>query len=241
MTISASRGAQVTIKQHIVNAYRTLGVVPFSLEPQTADISHGRRLLDTVLACLNSYGVTAKAQQFYNVQLVAGTRTYQLPAEYVDVIGDGMYIPSTEEDPEEADGETIVQPCNMSQWQVLGSKGGHGRPTRYWCNRQPEPTEVNYWLIPDDAGQVRHQAVLLPADANIDTATLELEPFWHEYILQALCAALAPPTVGVARAQYHGQLATQKLYQCLQRANEMVSLQGSVGHEGPYDGSRRLL
>lgn len=238
MTISTSRGEIPTIKAHIVAAYRRLGIVEVSLEPSVAQLAFGRDMLEYVLGDINASSIQVKAQQFFYLSLTAGTRVYDLPEGFLDIVGYGMYIAASEADPTLAAGETAVASVTMDQWQLLGAKGSRGTPTKYWCNRQPEIPQVSLWLIPSEAGTIRFQGVLLPADADIDTATLELEEYWNGYILEALCAKIATGTVGIQRAGYHEQLAQQKFNQCLVRANEMVSLQGSVAHEGPHSGGR---
>jgi hypothetical protein len=236
MTVSTSVGANITVAQHISLAYKTAGLLEASQEPSASDYGLGRQLLENIVDSLETYGVFARAVTFYNLPLVAGQYIYDMPSWVMEVIHTGMYIDPTQ-NIDEADGETPVFQIRREEWQILSTKGSIGRPVKYFNDRNGDIQRVYLWLIPDEAGTIRFQVIRLLADANDNSATLDLQRWWNKYIQYALAAAISEAkSQPMGRVQLFEAKARLELQQCQGKANEFSGNQMTIDHGGsmPY-------
>lgn len=195
MTISVTRGSEMTVNQIIRRALHIAGVMHASHGESAPtwkdDAALARALLDTIIDELQTDGNNARAIVFYNLALTSGTYIYDLESSALDVVGDGMYIFASETDLTKATGEVLVQQISREEWQRTSNKSATGRPMRYWVNREPSPIQVYLWPIPDEAGHIRLQIYQWYSDALDGSATVELQPYWVQYLIWELGGQIA--------------------------------------------------
>lgn len=233
MTVSSSQGRRFTVAKHISLAMKTAGLINAEHSPSEAEMGLGAELLETILDELQTHGVFARAVRFYNLTLTAGTYIYDLPDYAIEPIGTAMYI-----DPDAADitqaNETVVTKMSREEWQLLSKDSESATPTRYYAHRAADPTQVYLWPVPDanaDGGTIRFQVHSYLADVDLGTATLDLEPFWSQYVRYALAAALAEAhSLQPQRSSYFAARAQQALQTAKAAANEALPVQAYVDH-----------
>ena len=195
MTVSSSVGARETIEQICLTAYQGIGLR--STQQGTddlqwqADFAFAKKMLNSLLNELAVYGVMAHAIEFETISISAAdvtaeTYKYSLSATALDVIGDGVWIDSSQTDLDRADGETIIKLINAEQWHTLSSHGAVGRPQLAYPHRNATPIQLWLWQIPSEAGAMRFPVQRKLADTNDGAATIDLEEFWLEWVYVAL-------------------------------------------------------
>jgi hypothetical protein len=239
MTISITRGTELTINELILTAYQLIGIMPTAHgtdDPNwTADSMFAKRLLDTIIDELQTEGNAVRSVVMYNLPLVIGTYTYSMPATCLDVIGDGAYIAASQTDLTKATGETVVEAMDRAQWQRISSKSSTGRTSRYWANAETSPLEVRLWPIPDEAGHVRLQLVQLYADTLDGAATVELQQYWIQYLIWELGAQLAVPKgLPINRCGLLASKAKQLRDRAKAYSAQHVDTQMSASHPTPW-------
>lgn len=193
MTISTSVGRERTVGDIVRLAYQSCGLLHVSQVPDASMREFGRQKLEEILDTLQTYGATARAVSFYDLPLTADTYRYDMPGYAMDVVGEGAYIsPAAGADLTKATSETVVVRKDREFWNRISAKAAtSSTPTIYYPRMDSSPMQVWLWPIPTDAGTVRFQVHRKLADADADSATVELQLFWSEYLSVALQAALA--------------------------------------------------
>lgn len=195
MTISASRGTQLSIDDLILTAYQQSGIVALHegfTSPQWTDrVIFARRRLDAIIDELATSGGVARSTDFYNLTLAHGVYRYDLPSYALHVSGDGMFIDPSVLDITKADSETLVQQVSRETWHSISAKSAVGTPSIMYCHRASSPPQIWFWPIPSAGGTVRLQLYRLSADTYEGDKTVDLMDYWVEYITYRLAFALA--------------------------------------------------
>lgn len=235
MTISTTRGTELTVDELLKNAMQTAGVLDTDGVPADGDLAYGRRQLDILLDSLQAEGVYARSVQMLEVQLTAGEAYYSISSNVIDLVGDGAYIDASNSSTKGVNGETPVQPMSREEWQGLTSKGASGRPYKYWLNRSAVPLQVRLWPTPDEAGTIRFQANMLFADTYDGSATVDARQFWIRYLVfeMAHVYALAKSMPKQACGYLYGQAKDMKIraraYANQHLPNQMVVMHSRRG------------
>lgn len=224
MTISTSVGRERTVGDIVRLAYQSCGLLHVSQVPDASMREFGRQKLEEILDTLQTYGAMARAVSFYDLTLTADTYRYSMPSYAIDVVGEGAYIsPAANVNGlDRATSEAVVVRKDREFWNRISAKGAtSSNPTIYYPRMDSEPMQVWLWPIPREAGTVRFQVHRKLADADADSATLELQVFWGEYVnteLQALLAsANALPENVINRLEMKAQ---ELLRRCRGQANQ---------------------
>lgn len=224
MTISTSVGRERTVGDIVRLAYQSCGLLHVSQTPDVSAREFGRQKLEEILDTLQTYGAMARAVSFYDLQLVANAYRYSMPSYALDVIGEGAYISPAAgaTDLTKATSETVVVRKDREFWnRISGKAATSSTPTIYYPQMDSAPMQVWLWPIPRDAGTVRFQVHRKLADADADSATLELEVYWSEYLSYALQVALsAGSTLPEATIQRIEAKAQELLRRCRGKANQ---------------------
>jgi hypothetical protein len=224
MTISTSVGRERTVGDIVRLAYQSCGLLHVSQTPDVSMREFGRQKLEEILDTLQTYGAMARAVTFYDLTLAADTYRYTMPAYALDVIGEGAYIsPAANANGlDRATSETVVVRKDREFWNRISAKGAtSSNPTIYYPRMDSAPMQVWLWPIPREAGTVRFQVHRKLADADADSATLELQGFWSEYISYALQVALsAGSTLPEATIRRIEEKAQNLLMRCRGQANQ---------------------
>lgn len=239
MTVGTTSGRQFTVGQIVARAYRYAGLLESSQEPKAADRRLGRDLLEDIVDALATDGVQARAMGFEEVTLTSGTYKYTLSSTALEVLDPGMYIAASETDTDKAAGETIVTLIDQREWHRYSAKDASGRPSRMYAHRVGDEPQVWFWPIPDEAGTVRLRVHLHLADVDDDNATLDLQPYWMDYIKTELAHQLAEAkSLPADKVMRLASKARESLRKCKGRANERPGIQIVVHHPTGY-GRRR--
>ena len=226
---------ELTIGQLVQRAFQLVGVLGDMQTPTPTDGAMARDFLEIIVDGLATEGLLARQIRFTNLQLVTGTRAYQLATDTLDVVGDGMYIPAGQVDP--ASSEMLVRQVRREEWNKISSKSSTGLPTLMYAYRTANIVELRVWPIPNEAGMIRIQEHRLLADVSDAAATPDLQRYWAQYLLwelgHHLAAAKSLPTDRVA---YFENEAAKLLIKCKGKAVQRGSVQAYVDHSV---GSRR--
>lgn len=208
MTIATTRGTESTIDALVTDAYHQAGLVSVELTPSEAQKAYARRTLDRVLDELMTAGVQARSVVFSDHTLTSGTYKYAMASDVVDVLGEIMYLDASQTDLTKANGETVMKKITRAEWNQLSDKSATGRPSLYYVHRGADPAEVWLWPIPDEAGTIRVQEHRMPADTTVGSTTLDLLPYWYDYIVLEIGHRMAlASSLPATRVQYLGNLA----------------------------------
>jgi hypothetical protein len=196
MTVAASSTAELTLGRVCLHAYRMAGL--WAIEQGATGVQWDARqayaleVLETIVKGLEAEGRLVRARRFYEVQMVDGQSSYDLPESIMDVYGDAMYI-EPGETTDTATSETVVRQIDQDTWQRLGVRASTGRPTLYFAYRGQAAVQIRVWLKPDseNLGTIRFQVYYLLANSTAAGATPDLERHWTEYLITALAAKLA--------------------------------------------------
>lgn len=121
---------------------------------------------------------------FYDVAIVAGTASYVLPADTMDVIGNGMFAETGEET------QTQLRAILRDEYMTLTAKDAEGRPYTLYPDRSSGFT-LKLWPTPDAAGTLTIQRRRLLGDFSDRSKTADLERFWVKYLWTILAHHLA--------------------------------------------------
>lgn len=196
MTVSSTQGADLTCEQVAFRAHQLAGLVSANQSMADAGWPPKRDMaltfLDTIVDELATEGVFARFVTFYELTLVVGTYKYTLPETVVALVGDGAYI-APGEALSAATAETPVTPISREEWQAIGSKSTTSTPAHYYAHEGTTgyAIEVRLWPIPDAAGTIRFQTQRIAADTTESSSTIDLPPFWMQYVLWELAHHLA--------------------------------------------------
>ena len=242
MTVSTTRGTELTVNKIVENAYRMSGLMP--IEEGTSGVnwnkkfSYASTLLDTILDEIETYGVYARQTVLENTPLTADDYTYTMDNYVLDIIGDGMYIDASQTDLTKASGETLVKQIRREEWHRISSKDATGRPSLFFFDRSL--LEVKIWPIPDEAGTIRFSIYKMMSDAYEGGATLELRQYWNQYLIWELAHQLATSQkIPVDRCSQLNKRAQEKLKRARAWANQHPDVQLSVGHRTGWNRGNR--
>jgi hypothetical protein len=236
MAISTDRSTSMQIDEIVLAAYRIAGLV--SVEQSAADptwtqkASFGKTLLSMTLAELQTEGLIARYVDFYDVDMVAGTAAYTLPSDILDLVGDGEYTsPTDDEDSPVSAGP--VRKIAIDQWQALSNKASEGTPSLYYVHKGTTgyAFTVKLWPVPDEAGNVRFLAQRHNAETLQGTTTIDLETYWHKYLVYALAYDLAvASSLPADRLSVLRNERERRRDKCRAAANNQDSFQPGVDH-----------
>jgi hypothetical protein len=243
MTVSTSRGSQLTVDDVVLTAYQTAGLM--SIDEGSGGVGWtnktalAHRILDTILDELQTYNIMARPVIFRDVALTSGTYVYAMQSDVLDVVGDGMYIDPSNTDLTKASGETIVKQIDREAWQRLSSKNATGRPTQYYVHRVAA-MEIKLWPIPDEAGTIRFQVHQLLADTYDGSATIDLRNYWMQYLIWELAHQLAvASSLEINRCSYLQKRAREKRDRARSYSSQHPNNYVYVNHSTPWTRGRR--
>ena len=228
MTLSTSTGRRITVGELIEDAWRICGVVEISQQPNEAQRGFARRCLDRILDALQTEGVQARSVRLYNLPLQDGESEYALDSWIADVVGNGAYI-AEDDDLELPSATQPVVAMSREEWQGLSTLSTPGTPARYWLAEDRDPLRLHIWPRPVDSGVIRLQCRRHLADIDNDTQTIDLQPYWSQYLLYAIASQCALQT---SQKREFLALAEQKLQSCKEESQEKVNGQFYLDHGG---------
>jgi len=108
------------------------------------DLRTARRSLNLLTAEWANRGVNLWTIEEGSISLVAGTQTYNLPTDTIDLI-EQVIRTGTGTNQQDINITRISAPT----WGVIPNKNSTGRPIQVWINRQATQPTINVWPKPD--------------------------------------------------------------------------------------------
>lgn len=196
MSINANPATVPTIDEVILDGYKKASLVPLEYgigadAQWAARAAHGRRTLNRILA---HHSTERYFEYFVNLDvldLVAGTHSYTLDADILNIIDDGSYIPaSNDPEEEETTGETPVKPLSAFRWNQLAGKSSSGIPMHYYIERNNQNAtgalQMRVWPVPSEAGKVRFRTHRIPGSSSTGSDNPDFKRHWEQWAVLAL-------------------------------------------------------
>ena len=192
MTTSGSRDFNLDVAEMIEEAYERCG-----LELRTGYAARtARRSLNLMLAEWANRGLNLWTVAQGTLPLVAGTASYALAEDVVDLLD--VVVRSSGTDYE-------VERISRTEYFTLPDKTTTGRPSQYFLERGVTPT-VYLWATPDAADQLRYYYVRRMQDVDTLSNTADIPfrflPCMVAGLAYYLALKRAPDRVGMLKGLY---------------------------------------
>lgn len=182
MATSAAYSFSPTADQLIRQGLQLAGLLPLGRTPSAAELAHARDFLNTVLKSLSAQGACLTQMERKTLPLVAGTATYVLDADTIEV-DVPMSISATS-----SSSEQWIESLAWTDYQKLSNKDAQGTPTNVYVEKLATVTLV-FWPVPDQAFTCNYRRQRLIRDMESGT-TLDLTQRWFEGITYSMAALL---------------------------------------------------
>lgn len=230
MTISTTTDTEFTVGQIVTLAFQRAGLLNVHLTPNVQQSAYARKELELVLDGLTRRGISAYAVTFENVTLVPGTYRYQMGVSTENVVGDAALI-EPDETVAAADGETRIQQVRRQEWHDISSKSSTSRPTLFYVDRTTVRPYVVLWPIPDLAYTARFQVHRRLADVQDGNATVDLQTYWHDYLVAELAHVLLQAhNIPAPRVAMFKALADEKFREARRHAGQTPPQRAVLNH-----------
>jgi hypothetical protein len=165
-------------------ALQLCGLVALGRQPKNDMLQDARDMFSTMLKSLQSRGVTLTQAVASTLTLTAGTASYSLPVDVIDV-----EFPSTVQITG-SDTETWVEKMVYSDWRVISDKTTQGTPTRAYVEKLSTCT-VKFWSVPEQGYTWNYRAIKLLPDMSSGTTEPGLTQRWMAALVWRLAYWLA--------------------------------------------------
>ncbi len=112
------------------------------------DLRTARRSLNLLFADWANRGINMWTIEQGAISLVAGTGTYDLPSDTVDLL---EFVIRTNAGATATQSDLSMSRISVSTYASIPSKLSQGRPIQVWIDRQAPTPTVNLWPVPDGA------------------------------------------------------------------------------------------
>lgn len=142
MATSGTTSFTLDLSDVIEEAYERAG-----LEVRSGyDYKTARRSLDLLMLEWQNRGLNLWTVRNTTLALVAGTGSYDLTADKLDII-EGLLRTDAGDASKQAD--LTMQRISVSQYAHQTNKLSQGRPLQYYVERKPAGITVHFWPVPD--------------------------------------------------------------------------------------------
>tara|TARA_R110002020_G_scaffold187208_1_gene385424 strand:- start:668 stop:1360 length:693 start_codon:yes stop_codon:yes gene_type:complete len=142
MATSGTYAFDLDLGDIVEEAYERIGGEPRS----GYDYRTARRSLDLLLLEWQNRGLNLWSVKSASQALTAGTSSYALTAEKLDII-EGLLRTDAGDTGKQSD--LSMQRISVSQYAQLTNKLTDGRPIQYYVERSPSNITINLWPVPD--------------------------------------------------------------------------------------------
>jgi hypothetical protein len=111
------------------------------------DLKTARRSLNLMFADWANRGVNMWTIEQGSIPLVAGTATYNLPSDTVDLL---EFVIRTNAGSSSTQSDLTMSRISVSTYSSIPSKLSQGRPIQAWIDRQATTPTVTLWPVPDN-------------------------------------------------------------------------------------------
>lgn len=236
MTIASVPSTPISINTLILLAYMRAGVLPVEATltgaNMAAKLAHGRQLLDLILDGLAVQGFIARTTQFYDLPILQGESAYTLPDTILDVIEDGMFVPSENPDTKYTTGELVCKQMDVTTWQLMTTKGSEStRPSLYAAFRDGPTVQLKFWPVPSEDGTMRLKTIrLLGSNADGDDSP-DLHRYWYDALVWVVAYYVAvDSSMPSDRVTFLLNVAEGKKKECLRYSFEHTGTQAQMSY-----------
>lgn len=228
MTISSQYSFNPSADAVIKQALQFAGLLPLGRKPRPDMMADARDMLTTMLKALQAEGIMLVTTERVTLTLVAGTATYALDADTVDVVFPSTWTPAG------STSETIVEQMSYSDYAPLSDKTAQGTPTRVYVEKEAAVT-ATFWNVPSQGGTWHYRRVRLIRDASDGGVTLDLTQRYLQAIVWKMAHRMAMAnSVSLQRVSMLRDEATAAIAAAKGDDNERGDLNMSLC--GPYSG-----
>ena len=110
------------------------------------DLRTARRSLNIMFADWANRGINMWTIEQGTIPLVAGTATYDLPSDTVDLL---EFVIRTNAGATATQADLTMSRISVSTYASIPTKLSQGRPIQAWIDRQAETPTVTLWPVPD--------------------------------------------------------------------------------------------
>lgn len=227
MPISSSYAFNPTADEMVRQAFQAAGILALGRRPRVDQLDDARDMLTTMLKAMQDKGIMLVTAERVTLALVAGTASYTLAADTIDV-----EFPTTYSAPGSTS-EQIVERMSYSDYAPLSDKTAAGVPVRVYIEKSAVLT-ATFWNVPNAAGTWHYRRVRLIRDASDGGVTLDVTTRYLQAIVWKLAHRLALASgVGLQRIQYLEQQALAAQEEALgddtERGDMFISLSDVYG------------
>lgn len=165
-------------------ALQLCGLITLGRQPNYSMLQDARDMFSTMLKSLQSRGVTLTQAVASTLTLTAGTASYSLPADVIDV-----EFPTTVQITG-SDTETWVEKMIYADWRVISDKTTQGTPTRAYVEKLSTCT-VKFWSVPEQGYTWNYRAIKLLPDMSSGSTEPGLTQRWMAALVWRLAYWLA--------------------------------------------------
>jgi hypothetical protein len=190
VTVAATNTAELNIGQIILQAYQQASLMELSQSPSgpqwDARAAFARGCLTRTIQRLGAEGPFMRQVEFYPLTLTAGTATYTLPSDTIDVIENAVYNDGTANAM-----DLTIRQIDREEWLAAPDKVSQATPFRMFVNRGSTIT-VTLLQVPDTTGAViTLQRQKLAADIKSNSDTPDVERYWTDALVWELAHMVA--------------------------------------------------
>lgn len=152
-------------------ALQLCGLLPLGRTPNNQMLQDARDLFTVMLKTLQARGVTLTQAVRRTLTLTAGTASYALGSDVIDV-----EFPSTITAAGFTD-ETYVDKMVYSDYQIISNKTNQGQPTRVYVEKL-QSVSVIFWSVPEKTYTWNYRAFVLLPDMSSGGTEPSLTQRW---------------------------------------------------------------
>lgn len=183
MTISTNYTFSPTCDTILRMALQKAGLLGLGRTPSAGELSHARDHLNLSLKSMSGHGATLVQMERKTLPLVAGTATYALDSDTIEV-DMPLAIASSG-----TTSQTWVMPMVWDTYQKLSNKDQQGTPTMCYVEKLATVSLI-LWPVPDQAFTLSYRRQRLIRDMESGT-TLDLTQRWFKAVTLDMAAEMS--------------------------------------------------
>lgn len=143
MTTSANSDFSLTVERVIKQALQKAGLLPLGQNPRSDQMADARDFMNTRLSSLQAKGVVLGTTERTTLALTAGTSTYDLPVDTVDVTNDMAMVAASG-----SNTQTPVYHISYDNYSRISDKTVTGTPTMMYVEKTGLTVRLLLWTVP---------------------------------------------------------------------------------------------
>jgi hypothetical protein len=150
-----------------------------------------------------------------------------LPSDTVDIRGEAKYVQSD-------NSLLTLEPMRREEYSALVIPESPGLPSRFYVSRGV-PMSLYLWPVPETDITIRLQRQRLSFDNSSGSATVDLERYWIDYLVNELAARLALGSgLSIERVALYTAKAQAAKTAARGKSTDQLGTRIIMDHRGPY-------